>query len=379
VNFSLANDGASAATYTFSLAPNSALRGAVISFTPGSVSVAAGERSSVQVSLSMSAAAFAALPSDDTFTVGPGGVVTVRGDIVATPAAGHATDQQTLRLPFMLVPRGLSNVVAGAPSDFSNATAASAGTPGNTIAATLPITNNGIHAGTANLFAWGIHEALGNGQPNNVRDVGVQVVPAGPLGGTAGDRGLVFLINTWGQSANQSVNEYDILIDTNGDGVPDFVVVGADIGHVLTGAFDGRFGAFTINAKTRALVDANFADAPMNGSTIELPLLASDLGLSQRANGVGPVKKEGFTYSVRAFSIVPGGAADVTGSAAFNPFSPSVSSGDFAPLAAGSSTSFTLTVDTDQQKAQPALGWLVASVDNANGAAQAGEVPLSTK
>jgi minor extracellular serine protease Vpr len=379
VTFSLTNVGASAATYNLSLAPNNSLSGAAINFTPASVSVAAGATSSVQVSLSMSAAAFAALPSDDTFSIGPAAVLTVRGDIVATPAAGHATDQQTLRLPYMLVPRGLSNVVAGAPSGFSNISAAAPGTPGNTISATLPLTNNGIHPGTADLYAWGITDARENGQPNDVRDVGVQIAPGAALGGAATDRSLIFLVNTWGQAANQSVNEFDIPIDTNGDGVPDFILVGADLGAVLTGAFNGEYAAFTINAKTGALVDAFLADAPMNGSTIELPTLASDLGLSQRANGVGTVKKQGLTYSVDAFSLVPGGSVDVTGSASINPFSPSVSSGDFASLAAGASTSFTLTVDTDQQKAQPALGWLVASVDDANGAPQVDEVPAPAK
>jgi hypothetical protein len=76
---------------------------------------------------------------------------------------------------------------------------------------------------------------------------------------------------------------------------------------------------------------------------------------------------------------VPGSPVDVTGTASINPFSPSVSSGDFATLAPGSSTSFMLNVDPDQQKAQPALGWLVASVDDANGAPQADEVKAPTK
>jgi hypothetical protein len=212
-----------------------------------------------------------------------------------------------------------------------------------------------------------------------VRDVGVQVLPGKALGSTADDRALVFLINTWGRAATQSVNEFDILVDTNGDGVPDFVVVGADIGRVLTGTSDGRFGSFTINAHTHALVNAFFADAPMNGSTIELPALAGDLGLSARPDGVGAVKKQGMTYLVAAFSLKPGGFVDVTGSTTFNPFSPSVSSGDFASLLPGSATSFGLIVDTDQQKAQPALGWLVASVDNANGAAQASEVAIPNR
>src|SRR5258708_19540461 len=87
----------------------------------------------------MPAAAFAAVPADGSFTVGPGGLVTVRGDIVATPAAGHPTDQQTLRLPFMLVPRGLSDVVAGAPSDFSNATPTPDATPRTTITPPPPL------------------------------------------------------------------------------------------------------------------------------------------------------------------------------------------------------------------------------------------------
>ena len=373
-SFTLTNTGSSVATYNLSVVVNGSARGAVITVSPASVVVGAGATSSVHVSLSMSAAAFAALPSDDTFTVGPGGLVPVRGDILASPAAGDSADHQTLRLPFMLVPRGLSDVAAGAPGTWSNVSAGAPGTPGHTISATLPLSNRGIHAGTADLYSWGISSPRAGGQPADVRAVGVQVLPGAALGSTDADRSLVFLINTWGQSTNQSVNEFDIAIDTNGDGLADFFVVGADLGAVLAGAFNGQYASFTIDAHTGAVVDAFFADAPMNGSVVELPTLASDLGLSQKANGVGPVKKEGITYSVAAFSIVPGGFVDFTGSASINPYTPSVSSGAFASIAAGGSASFTLTVDTDQQTKQPALGWLVASVDDANGAGQADEV-----
>jgi hypothetical protein len=271
----------------------------------------------------------------------------------------------------MLVPRGLSNVVAGTPGAWTGT--------GQTFTSTLPLTNNGLHAGTADLYTWGITDANESSQPMDVRDVGVQVLPGAALGGADTDRGLVFLINTWGQSTNQSVNEFDILVDTNRDGTPDFVVVGADLGFVTTGVFNGQMASFTINASTGVIVDAFFADAPMNGSTIELALLASDLGLSQKANGIGPVKQQGSIYSVNAFSLVPGGLVDTTGSASINPFAPPVSSGDFAALASGDSASFTLSIDQDQAKKTPALGWLVASVDDANGAAQAGEVAAPPK
>jgi hypothetical protein len=180
----------------------------------------------------------------------------------------------------------------------------------------------------------------------------------------------VFLINTYGQATNQSVNEYDVLIDTNGDGQADFVVVGFDLGAVLTGVADGRFGSFTIDASTGDIIDAFFADAPMNGSTIELPAVASEIGLVQKA-----AKPTAFRYAVNAFSLVPGGIVDTTGSALFDPFHPAVSSGDFSPLAAGGGTaSLPLSIDKSQQAKTPALGWLVASVDDANGAAQADEV-----
>jgi len=295
---------------------------------------------------------------------------------VATPASGHTADQQTLRLPFMFVPRGLSNVAAGTPGPWSTDPSAPLSTPGHAISSTLPLANTGIHTGTADLYTWGITDARETGQPMDVRDVGVQLLPGESLGGAASDRSLVFLINTWGQATNQSVNEYDIPIDTNGDGAPDFFVVGADLGAVTAGSFNGIFASFTIDARTGAVNRHVFlAEAPMNGSTIELPALASDLGLFQKTEGVGPVKKQGLTYSVAAFSLVPGGFVDITGSASINPFSPPVSSGDFATLAPGASPSFTLIVDPDQQKKQPALGWLVVSVDDANGAFQADEVP----
>ena len=227
------------------------------------------------------------------------------------------------------------------------------------------LTNNGIHAGTADLYAWGIKDPNEGGQPMDVRDVGVQSFDTGT------DKQLVFLVNTWGQATNQSVNEFDVLIDTNHDGQPDFVVFGFDLGAVLTGSFNGQYASFTENISTGDIVDAFFADAPMNGSTIELPTLASDVGLSP----TGGSKKQQFSYTVNAFSIVPGSFVDTTGTATYNPFDPAVSSGDFAAVAAGGSASLPLTVHKSQLQIQSPLGWLVASVDDANGAPQAAEIP----
>src|SRR5438093_441225 len=138
-SFTLTNYGSSAATYDLSVALNANPRGAAIGVTPATVGVPAGGTATVHATLTMSAAAFAALPSDDTFVIGPGGVVTIRGDIVASrDATDSASDHQKLSVPFMFVPRGLSNVVAGATGKF-NSVPNSGGAPGQDFAATLPL------------------------------------------------------------------------------------------------------------------------------------------------------------------------------------------------------------------------------------------------
>ena len=360
----LTNTGSVDATYSLSVVANGVQQGAVVGVSPSSVTVPHGQSMTVQVNLSISASAFAALPSADTFAIAPGAVNTVRGDIVATPTAGDPS-AQTLAVPYLVVPRGLSNVAAGTPAAWTQSNSPA----GKGFDSTLPLTNTGIHGGTADLYAWGIHDANDSNAPMDVRDVGVQVQPGAAFGLPDSDRGLVFLINTYGQATNQSVNEYDVLIDTNGDGQADFVVVGFDLGAVLTGVEDGRFGSFTIDASTGDIIDIFFADAPMNGSTIELPAVASEIGLVQKS-----AKPVTFAYAVNAFSLVPGGLVDTTGAALFDPFHPAVSSGDFATISAGGSTSLPLSIDKSQQAKTPALGWLVASVDDANGAPQADEV-----
>lgn len=376
--FTLANDGSHDATYDLSVVGNGSQRGASITVSPSMVSVPAHMTKTVTVSLSMPASAFAALPSDDTFAgLGLGAVISIRGEIVATrDASDTSSDHRTLRVPYIFIPRGTSNVNAGTPGPWVNTSSTNAGTPGHTITANLPISNNGLHSGSADLYAWGIHKASDlNHSSIDVRDVGLQVqLPTADNGIAAGDRGLVFVVNTYGRATNQVVDEFDVVISVNGDKTPDFVLVGYDLGQVLAGSFDGIYASFTINAKTGALVDAFYADAPMNGSIVELPTLASDLGLTQKTNGIGDVKNEGITYSVDAFSVVSRGTPDFTRATTINPFSPAVSSGDFEQLASGGTTNFTLTVDTDQQRAQPALGWIVAATDNANGAEQAREV-----
>jgi len=213
----------------------------------------------------------------------------------------------------------------------------------------------------------------------DVRDVGVQVQPKEFLCGTSttgvcgatNDRSLVFAINTYGQASNPSVNEFDIVIDLQGNGKPDFFVVGVDFGAVTAGAFSGQFASFIFD-KTGALVDLWVANAPMNGSTILLPALASEIGLDPAVNSTR------FRYAVNAFSIVPGVLVDTTAFASFRSHQPPVSTGQFIPLAPGASATLNVSVDLGKVAGTPQLGWLVIGLDDANGAAQADEIPLGS-
>ena len=346
--FTLTNHGSS--TVSYDLASNNG----ALSVSPSTVTLGPGAKQDVTATLSLSTSFFAGAPSNDTFSVGPGGVLTFRAAITATPTAGATV---SLRVPALLAYRPESNVTAGALAPYAKQQT------GNIYTTSVGVTNSGIHSGTADVYAWGIHDAKDNttGLAPDIRDVGVQ---------SFSDGTIVFAISDYDAPSTQAVTEYDVGIDTQHNGKPDFFVVGVDLGEVLAGDFNGQLGSFTIDAKTGGIVDAFFADAPTNSSIVELPTTAADLGL-HAAN-------TSFNYAVAGFSVYTGGQTDATSTAAYDVAKPGVSSGEFSALAAGGSDTLQLAVDLDKLQSAPALGWLVVSTDDPSGAAMADEVPIGT-
>jgi minor extracellular serine protease Vpr len=351
-SFTVTNTGGSPISYNVNITQPTA---ATLSASPSAFTVPAGGSQTVDVTAAITAAQFAALPSASTFVTGIGQVTTRRGAVTATPTTS-GPGIQALRVPALIAPRGLSSVSASAPASYARQGV------GNVYTSSTTVTNTGIHSGTADVYAWGVHDANDLGtRGQDVRDAGVQQFDDGTL---------VFAVNGYNQSSTQATQEYDVAIDLQHDGKPDYFVVGVDLGAVLTGSFDGRFGSFTINAKTGAIVDAFVADAPMNGSTALLPTTVEDLGLRAPAT-------TDFRYWVNGFSVF-GGSVDTTPTGAYDVAKPGVSTGQFASLAPGASAPIGLTVDYDQAQRLQELGWLVANVDDAAGAAQADEVPFGS-
>ena len=162
-----------------------------------------------------------------------------------------------------------------------------------------------------------------------------------------------------------------MLIDENGDGDPEFVVIGIDEGLVENGGEpNGVFVAYVADVGLGQLIDKWNAIAPTNGSSLILYAAASDFDW---ADGDGAL-----AVSVNTFSLLGLGDDSTSKSALFDPFHPAVSNGDYIPLAGGASTTEPVEVDLDQQADAPALGWLVLANDDANGAAQADFVPIGT-
>jgi subtilisin family serine protease len=357
----------SAAAITYNLAGAS-----IVSVSPSSVTVPANSTATVTATAALTVGQLGStlFASNSLGALGSawGGVNTFRGAVVATPTTSGA-GIYSLRVPFMAVPRALSNIAAGSRSAYSG---------GGIRTATIPLSNSGIHTGIADVYAWGLSDPQDlPATPiatNDIRAVGVQVLSMEDFGLPAdpNDRALIFAVNTWGKWSSAASNEFDIAIYGTNKTKPDFFVVGVDFGAVTNaGTFDGRLAAFTITA-AGDLVDVWVADAPANGSTVLLPTLASEIGQNATNN-------TRFSYGIAGFSVEDSSLVDpVAGQAELDPFHPALSTGDFVPIGPGGNVSLPVWANKGLVGTQHPKGWMIVTQDDANGAAQADLVPIGT-
>jgi hypothetical protein len=192
----------------------------------------------------------------------------------------------------------------------------------------------------------------------------------------------VFGVNTYQRWSTPSSNEFDIFVDVdpqnnNGD---DYIVVGFDFGAIATGSFTGQYGTFVFSTRSAGASSLNPANtfAPTDSSTVALAILRSQLCRSGQPclSATNPR----FTYHVVSFDVL-GTAVDVVpGTAAFNAFSPSISTGAFlAGIAPNTSASTVISINPAEWAQTPALGVMVLATENKSGANEALEVPLSLK
>jgi subtilisin family serine protease len=270
------------------------------------------------------------------------------GIITLTPQA-NGNKGVSLNLPYYVVTRARSNVDAQLRD-------------GKNPNIRLSNRNGGI-AGNGDFYAWGLQ----NPKTGTIeaafepRAVGVQTNPSG------GDSLLVFAVNTYGRFSNPAAGEYDIYIDVNGDGVFDYILFSQDLGLVTAGVQNGQIATFLVNLATGALSVEFLADAPTDGSTVLIPVLASDMGITP--------SNPRFTYAMNAFDDT-GAGESVTGTASFNAFAPAVSNALFVPVAPNTTIDVPVSVDPVEFAKTPALGFMVVTEDNVSGGTQANLLKL---
>jgi len=388
----LSNSSSRAISYRLTNDANGSMRGATLSFPP-LVTVQAKSSRNVNVTIRMSNAAAAALPS---MAPGDAGVVAtssqgslytplvnVAGAIVATPTSG-GSGSYAIRVPWILVPRGTSDVRAYRPTAYSG---------GAVRTSTIHVKNKGVHAGNVNVFAWGLSDqAEGQGEID-LRAGGVQSLPSQFCNGRPdpSDRCLVFAINTWNRWNSGAENEYDVDIDLNNDGTPEYAVVGVDYAAVFgPGSNEGVPISLVLDLRHGvSIVDVWFATAAPNSSTILLPVLASEIGRTASRpafrywaqsflvydNSGGP------TNPVFSTDLMLSGDSGTDGTqleAYFNAFRNAVSNGNFASLRPGGSTNLTVAVNTTRYKpmALSQKGWMLVNLEGRDGAQQVELIPV---
>ncbi len=348
--FTVHNQGTAPVTFRLSSQPDGGSPHA-LSLEPSTVTVGPGDDVSVRATLSVPAATVGdAQPTPANRQA----FREVSGVIALTPASSAMNGGASLRMPYYLVPRPRSNVQTEIASPFG---------PFNP-AATARVTNRiGAIAGTADVYAWGLSDERKGLGSIDLRAVGVQSFDF------ASSKLLVFAMNTFARWSNASVNEFDILVDTTGSGTPNFAVVGADLGLLTGGGFSGEMGSAVINLATKKARVRFFAVAPTDSSTILLPALASDLGLS--------ADSPRFSYAAQSIGLFAGTSDVMAGRASFNAFRPAISQGQSVKVDPNTARTLSLAIDPAEFAISPALGLMVVTLDNAAGGNQAQLLPVT--
>ena len=356
------NHGDAPVTYNLASVAAAESAPASVSLSSSSVTVPAGGEARVRVTLSVPAAS---VPNSDPALVDDtyhevAGFVELTSDAAAS-----------LRVPYYLVPRSLSDIKTTVSPPLSS--------DGGTSTAT--VTNaRGMIAGVADTYAYGLRDdSDAVFQPGyqyggfDLRAVGVQSFDAAALDPEdpelVGQQLIVFAVNNHDRWSSASTNEYDILLDTDGDGVPNSIVIGIDLGLVLAGEFSGEMGSFVLDLATGELSIFFLGVAPTDSSTILLPVLSSQIGVS--------AENPSFTYRAESYNVLSEGFDFIDDIGGYNAYQPPISQGEFLVVGPGETATFDVAVDPETFDPTLTHGVMVVSLDDRSGPYEAELIDVS--
>ena len=260
-------------------------------------------------------------------------------------------------MPYLLVPRADSRVASSTGALFGKKEKVADADK------SVKLTNRlGALSAAADFYTWGLSDA--KDVPKAIGDTGFDLAAAGvqsfDVGG--GDQLLVFAVNTHKRWSNAASNEFDVVIDRDGDGQAEAIVFSADSGLVRAGDPDGRSEVF-ISTPAGLFAAGFYAQAPTDSSTILLPVYASDLGLTAEAGSFG--------YTVASYSITnSAGFDEIAGTASYDPWAPALENGQYAEVPRNGNVTVPVAVDGDAYAAQKPLGVMAVVIDNKSGTSE---------
>ena len=214
---------------------------------------------------------------------------------------------------------------------------------------------------SADFYTWGLTDPKDPSARGgyDLRAAGVQSYANGA------DTLLLFAVNNHSRWSTAATQEFDVSVDTNGDGAADYVVLSYDSGYIATGTYNGLTGVFVYDVAAGAMSASGYnAVAPTDSSTILLPVNASALGLSADAGD--------FSYTVDSYSILDPVAGDSFGAwANYNPWAKAIGDSAYVTVRRNRTLKVPVEVDPVALGTQRPLGVMVVAFDNQSGASEA--------
>lgn len=336
----LVNKGNTAQTFTLKNVASPESLPAKVTVSPSKVTLKPGAKATVNVTLTVQQKN---VPGSQVDAQDQYNFHAVDGRIVATSAS------ETVAVPYLLVPRSSANLTVKTSGALNQKKGP----------LTLTLSNKSTAQSTsAEIFTLGIVDP--KGEPSTYGVGGVDLKAAGVESIAQGDDAiLVFALASHTRYSNAASLEYDVLIDTNGDGKNDWLVFSYDQGAVVNDDPNGVTEVFLQNLSTGGTYRSGFlATAPTDSNTVMLPVLASDLGITK-------ADSPRFSYTVQASSIIDTAVQDQgTGKATYNPWLKPINDGAYLDVKAGGTVKTTLTVNQAAWNQQKPLGALVVAYDN---------------